>query len=135
MEFNKYTFTNMIVEIAATMPIVEVCMHFEKAIKVARLEKKDGTPKELFEIALSLSWDIDVLKKEKYQDFLQGIYWQTVKDYKIFRSGYKCENCDNHKDLHVHHLTYQFKGRELYNLGTLQVLCADCHKAVHDKAE
>jgi 5-methylcytosine-specific restriction endonuclease McrA len=60
----------------------------------------------------------------------KGFY--NVKAYVLHRDGYQCQKCKTKKGkLHVHHIVFRSNG------GTdvpsnLIVLCADCHKKLHD---
>ena len=56
----------------------------------------------------------------------------NVRQYILFRDGYKCQCCGKHGDgvkLHVHHKESRQTGGDAPN--NLITLCADCHKAIH----
>lgn len=71
-----------------------------------------------------------------YSDFLKTPYWDGVRNYKLRRSGYRCELCASKESLNVHHKTYKNHGLEhLRNISgkDLIVLCKNCHYKFHDK--
>lgn len=106
----------------------------ERALGYRKLMLKMGTPKELYNLLLDYCAPSEFTgyKQMDYKDFLGTIYWNVVREYKIFKAGYKCEECSSTEKLDVHHKTYQFRGRELYHLECLEVLCRNCHAARHD---
>lgn len=56
----------------------------------------------------------------------------NVRQYVLFRDGYKCQCCGRHGDgvkLHVHHKESRQTGGDAPN--NLITLCKDCHKALH----
>ena len=72
-------------------------------------------------------------RKSNYAtSFLSSEYWQQVKQ-KIHARDRKCVKCGSILFLEVHHLTYKNKGNELNNLEDLILLCAECHKKIHEK--
>lgn len=78
----------------------------------------------------------EVVRSLSYSDFLKTPYWDGVRNYKLRRSGYKCELCSSNKTLNVHHKTYENHGLEhLRSIANkdLIVLCKDCHYKFHDK--
>ena len=78
----------------------------------------------------------DAVRSLSYSDFLKTPYWDGVRNYKLRRSGYKCELCSSNKSLNVHHKTYENHGLEhLSSIANkdLIVLCKDCHYKFHDK--
>ena len=67
----------------------------------------------------------DYQKGEMYDQY-------NVRQYVLFRDGYKCQCCDRHGDgvkLHVHHKESRQTGGDTPN--NLITLCEDCHKALH----
>lgn len=73
-----------------------------------------------------------------YSDFLKTPYWDGVRNYKLRRSGYKCELCASNESLNVHHKTYERHGLEHLRSvadNDLIVLCKSCHYKFHDKLE
>jgi len=67
--------------------------------------------------------------KARYQSFLGSDHWRELREAKILDSDGKCEKCGRRSQLHVHHKTYERRGRE--RLDDLQVLCENCHYGVH----
>jgi len=64
----------------------------------------------------------------KSQEYKQRIgvketFWNNIVVPTMLKKyNYKCSICENTKNLHVHHTSY-----ELVNIDTLIVLCASCH--------
>jgi len=63
-------------------------------------------------------------------------YWRLVRQKVIFRDR-SCRICGSKLFLEVHHLTYfangkSIVGNELQHLDKLVLLCAKCHKEVHN---
>lgn len=52
-------------------------------------------------------------------------HWRMIRIKTLERDGYKCVDCEETKNLHVHHLTYENEGHE--NLEDLVTLCRQCH--------
>lgn len=55
-----------------------------------------------------------------YRDYLQSAAWQRVR---------RCQDCGEHRQLEVHHLTYARIGHE--EMSDLRVLCHGCHGERH----
>ena len=67
----------------------------------------------------------DYQKGEMYDQY-------NVRQYVLFRDGYKCKCCGKHGDgvkLHVHHIESRQTGGNAPN--NLITFCEDCHKALH----
>lgn len=67
----------------------------------------------------------DYQKGEMYDQY-------NVRQYVLFRDGYKCKCCGKHGEgvkLHVHHKESRQTGGDTPN--NLITLCEDCHKALH----
>ena len=67
----------------------------------------------------------DYQKGEMYDQY-------NVRQYVLFRDGYRCQCCGKHGDgvkLHVHHKESRQTGGSAPN--NLITLCEDCHKALH----
>lgn len=82
-----------------------------------------------------------VLREMRYKEYLQSRYWQRVRAAMLLIANLRCQSVGcvgldswmHHEyDLHVHHLHYKNRGCE--TLANLRVLCADCHKSVHEFA-
>jgi len=77
-------------------------------------------------------WEEDNrLWSSPYQAFLDGDYWQRVRQAVFTRDGHQCVQCGRAKDLHAHHRQYCQRGTELNNLHLLETLCSRCHDQVH----
>ena len=74
-------------------------------------------------------------RKMEYQEYLKTSYWRdTVRPAALKAAKGKCQTCNETKNLHVHHKTYQNRGNEHPNhMDDLIVLCAGCHSKIHDK--
>lgn len=74
------------------------------------------------------------IKSMDYHEFLQTPWWDAIRSYKRLREDNICEMCgDSDKTLHIHHPNYEIRGYEDKYIDTLQCLCEDCHKEVHNK--
>jgi len=77
------------------------------------------------------------IAKLNYKEFLQTPFWEIITDFlKGYQRGESCQICNSNENLHVHHKTYENHGKseglKMYNLRDLIVVCADCHKMIHD---
>jgi hypothetical protein len=67
-----------------------------------------------------------------YQEYLQTDYWMTIRKLVYAVRGRKCQRCNARDcELHVHHTSYAYRGKEHLGLKTLQVLCAAHHREAH----
>lgn len=73
------------------------------------------------------------LKVMPYKEFLQSLYWDIVRKYKLYKDGFRCKLCNKGGYLQVHHRTYEHHGYEHLYLDDLIVLCGDCHAKFHNK--
>ena len=82
---------------------------------------------------------IKQLKKEvvntDYATFLKSEYWQKIRKVVLKRDNYKCINCKQGGELHIHHSTYSIRGKEHLNLDKLHTLCKSCHHELHSFME
>lgn len=105
-----------VLRIQKMLPVSEI--HVETAEFDTQLLKamEEGKP---------LPVGTDYQKGEMYDQY-------NVRQYVLFRDGYRCQCCGKHGDgvkLHVHHIeSRQTGGNAPDNLITL---CEDCHKALH----
>jgi 5-methylcytosine-specific restriction endonuclease McrA len=69
--------------------------------------------------------------RQAYQEYLQSVHWEHLRQNCLGRSGWKCESCHSTRHLHVHHLNY----RNLTDCTVADVmsLCENCHNAWHDQ--
>src|SRR3990167_2380777 len=71
-----------------------------------------------------------------YKIYLQTTYWAIIRAIMVSRKKGRCNICRyNNKTVHVHHLTYEHRGKEFAYLGDLRVLCKDCHYKIHHEEE
>lgn len=78
---------------------------------------------------------VEILKKMKYEDFLQTDYWKLVSEQARINAHNKCQLCGcKDKKLNVHHNTYEHRGEEFKHMEDLVCLCEDCHNFYHSKA-
>jgi hypothetical protein len=66
-----------------------------------------------------------------YREYLQTGEWQEHRKSALKRARWRCQVCNRDRTLHVHHRTYERRGRELAR--DLIVLCDDCHALYHGK--
>lgn len=71
----------------------------------------------------------EALRTMPYLDYLQTPEWAERRRGALRRAGHACETCGAQGRLHVHHRTYERRGKEWVD--DLVVLCEDCHLAVH----
>lgn len=64
-----------------------------------------------------------------YSEYLESEAWQTVLTAARIHSGGRCLACNDTKDLHGHHRTYE----RLYNEapGDVVMFCESCHNNIH----
>jgi len=74
----------------------------------------------------------DELKVMPYVQYLRSPEWKQIRNSQLANAGHRCQVCNrNGISLHVHHRTYERRGRE--NFKDLIVLCAECHALYHGK--
>jgi hypothetical protein len=64
-----------------------------------------------------------------YQDYLDSPEWWQQRRFALARARYHCERCGCHRNLEVHHHSYDRLGFE--SSADLEVLCDPCHHAEH----
>jgi len=70
----------------------------------------------------------------KYDEYLLTEHWKHFIGEAVRWANYRCQLCNkDHTMLHVHHKTYDNKGRETFN--DVIVLCKECHEMVHNKGQ
>jgi len=75
-----------------------------------------------------------ILADLPYQEFLRTSYWHAVRDSARESADHRCQLCGcSNRELHVHHKTYEHRGREYDHMNDLIVLCEPCHAKFHDK--
>lgn len=71
-------------------------------------------------------------KKNGKEDGRKNIEYSIWREKLLEKFGNKCENCDNKKDLHCHHIKCYYKHTELrYDVDNGKVLCRSCHMRYH----
>lgn len=68
-------------------------------------------------------------KNLSYVDYLKSRHWSIVRKLALKATNSRCSNCDNNRDLNVHHLTYENLWHEYAN--DVTVLCNTCHNMLH----
>lgn len=66
-----------------------------------------------------------------YYKYIQSPEWRLKRAAALYHYGEKCCSCGVKRDLQVHHKHYRTLGREA--MRDLEVLCRNCHSAVHEK--
>jgi hypothetical protein len=72
---------------------------------------------------------VKALRALPYHEYLKTEHWLDFRE-SMLRSRDDCQYCDATIGLQVHHLTYDYLGRE--RPSDVLVLCAKCHQAWHD---
>jgi hypothetical protein len=79
------------------------------------------------------------LSRIPYANFLRTWYWIALSSHVVISAGC-CQKCkvtigslQPGSSLQVHHLTYQFRGFEVFRLADLTVECDFCHARSHNK--
>lgn len=69
------------------------------------------------------------LKNLPYKEYLQTDHWKNTRKKALYKANYRCQLCNDNKNLHVHHRTYENLGQETTQ--DLTVLCKPCHEKHH----
>lgn len=69
------------------------------------------------------------IKQIQHREYLQSPLWRSIRKNAIIHYGEVCGKCGEY-GTDVHHLTYERVGGDEL-IEDLQVLCRDCHEAVH----
>lgn len=72
--------------------------------------------------------------KLRYHAHLQSAYFAEVRRQVWKRDKAECRHCGRNlygKEGHVHHVSYKWLFHELDNLGSLLLLCPECHRRCH----
>lgn len=95
----------------------------------AEINRKNGQAKRRVKL-----WGFGKdLENMPYGEFLKTYYWKNFSHKAREQAFYMCQDCNKtNTALHVHHLTYERRGREWYE--DVVVLCGDCHMARHGVA-
>ena len=65
-----------------------------------------------------------------YRLYMRSRRWAIKRTEALERAGHRCELCDDHRELEVHHLTYDRFRRERPD--DLLVVCKTCHGIADD---
>lgn len=71
------------------------------------------------------------LRSMPYDEYLKTEHWQNVRATALMRADNRCQLCNSPHQLHVHHRTYENRGRETSQ--DVIVLCKKCHAKFHNK--
>jgi len=71
------------------------------------------------------------IRSMEYAAFLSTAYWFGVSSVVKSNARMRCQVCNNHEGIEVHHRTYESHGREHQNMCDLVVLCRNCHGLFH----
>lgn len=75
---------------------------------------------------------LQYLKSMDYEEYLLTEHWLHFKSEFLKWSNSKCQVCGKGETmLHVHHKTYENRGRETFN--DVVILCEKCHSLFHGK--
>lgn len=66
-----------------------------------------------------------------YAEYLDSGYWRGVRVKVLGRDRHRCFRCQASRELHVHHVRYDFLGDE--RLEFLKTVCARCHRKIHGR--
>lgn len=66
----------------------------------------------------------------EYRQYMRSLRWSIKRTEALERAGHRCELCDDHRELEVHHLTYDRFRRERPD--DLLVVCKTCHVIADD---
>jgi len=73
----------------------------------------------------------DALQALPYTEYLTTDHWRCTRERALRRAWRRCQMCNADADLHVHHNTYERRGREADR--DLVVLCSRCHGDHHER--
>jgi len=71
-------------------------------------------------------------RKSNYLKSLNNENHRLVKEKALIRDGFHCKLCPKQIRLELHHIDYEFLGKELENMQWVVILCEDCHQYVHN---
>jgi hypothetical protein len=89
--------------------------------------------RDALEALVAICPDDDHYSCMTYRDFLASDYWKCIRALALERDGHECRNCKAKERLHVHHRTYEHRGREHEHLDDVTTLCEACHAKFHIK--
>lgn len=65
----------------------------------------------------------------EYQAYIASAKWKAIRQGAMVAAGHRCEACNFHGALVVHHRNYERMGSE--ELSDVRCFCAPCHKLFH----
>lgn len=71
-------------------------------------------------------------RKSNYVKSLNNENHLEVRRRALFRDGFHCRLCEQRIRLELHHINYNFLGKELENLQWVVILCETHHQFVHN---
>jgi hypothetical protein len=67
---------------------------------------------------------------QSYDEYIKSKHWRQKKEEYKKHFKYQCTMCEEKKELHLHHITYERIGNE--RLDDLVYLCKTCHGKIHE---
>lgn len=89
-----------------------------------------STPKAVIRQQISRSIQLQTMP---YGEYLQTPEWQQKRETSLRLAEYRCQVCNDVKDLNVHHRTYERRGKEA--MSDLIALCGSCHEIFHQNGQ
>jgi hypothetical protein len=107
----------------------------QKQVEEEKIKQEIKNNWDKVSLNFTASYDeiLNTLKYMPYEEYLQTDHWLHFRDETLKWAQNKCQLCNDTKNLHVHHKTYENRGRETFN--DVIVLCKDCHRKFHNKFE
>jgi uncharacterized protein YdcH (DUF465 family) len=75
--------------------------------------------------------DLKTHNNPEYETYLHSSKWKNIRKLVLERDGNKCTECDETRNLHIHHKTYENIFNEENHLEDLITLCESCHEKKH----
>lgn len=73
---------------------------------------------------------VKALRALSYAEYLKTDHWLDFRDAMLHGKDCRCQHCETTEGLQIHHLTYDYLGRE--RPSDVLVLCGDCHRTWHE---
>ncbi len=71
-------------------------------------------------------------RKSNYLKSLNNENHREVRNRALIREDFHCKLCEKRIRLELHHIDYEFLGKELENMQWVVILCEDHHQYVHN---
>lgn len=125
-DFRQFGLENMLLYLkGALVPICIDCRDLDKfSTRKKNPARKKIVTKKFFPVTCNDTGEIVY----SYPSYLRTEHWKRFR--KIIRKRGGCQVCSSSEKLEVHHLTYQFLGKELPK--HVKLLCSECHSESHD---